>query len=472
MPKNLRTYLDQVAAHWPDQLQSVSEPVDPKFGVTGLLAALEQRKEFPAVLFTNVKGSKIPNLINLLATDDRIALAMGSSTTRDAIHDQAAREAAPIEPHETTDAPVKEVILTGDQVDLGVLPITTHNELDGGPFICSGATFTRDPDTGAINAGIYRAQVHGPRQLGYFVDPAHHGHYIRAKNEEQGLPTPVAIAIGHHPALLLGAAAQHPGVGGELGLAGGLMGESLGLVKAETQDLLVPAEAEIIIEGYVPPDVRREEGPFGEFPWYYTESGQRPVIEVTAITMRRDAIYQDVNAAHPEHNRMGMIPRAASILRRVRESVPSVKDVFMPLSGTSRLHCYISMTKRVDGEPKQAAYAAMAADHNLKFIVVVDDDIDVFNETEVLWAVATRFNADRDMLMLPYSLGAWLDPSAYDITRNAHGPLNTKLVLDATRPAPPARFPARAQVPAAVVDGFGDPSGFLRPWKRESAAGS
>jgi UbiD family decarboxylase len=143
----------------------------------------------------------------------------------------------------------------------------------------------------------------------------------------------------------------------------------------------------------------------------------------------------------------------------------------MPLSGTSRLHCYISMTKRVDGEPKQAAYAAMAADHNLKFIVLVDDDIDVFNETEVLWAVATRFNADRDMIMLPYSLGAWLDPSAYDLTRNAHGPLNTKLILDATRPAPPATFPTRAQVPADVVQSFDDPARLLQPWKRENGGG-
>jgi 2,5-furandicarboxylate decarboxylase 1 len=464
MPQNLRTYLDEVAQRWPDQLKCVAESVDPKFGVTGLLAALERRDEYPAVLFTNVQGSKIPNLINLLGTDDRIALAMGSADARAAIHDQADREASPIEPHETTDAPVKDIVLTGDDVDLGVLPVTTHNELDGGPFICSGATFTRDPDSGVTNAGIYRAQVFGPRKLGYFVDPAHHGHYIRSKNEERGLPTPVAIAIGHHPALLLAAASQHPGVGGELGLAGSLMGESLGLVKAETQDLLVPAEAEIVIEGYVPPGVRIDEGPFGEFPWYYTNKGQRPVIEVTGITMRRDAIYQDVNAAHPEHNRMGMIPRAASILRRVRESVPSVKEVFMPLSGTSRLHCYISLTKRVDGEPKQAAYAAMAADHNLKFIVLVDDDIDVFNETEVLWAVATRFNADRDMIMLPYSLGAWLDPSAYDLSRNAHGAMNTKLILDATRPAPPATFPARAQVPSDVVRSYEDPQRFLQAW--------
>jgi 2,5-furandicarboxylate decarboxylase 1 len=463
VPKNLRTFIGEVAEAWPDELVSVSKEVDPKFGVTGLVARLEQDGRFPAVLFKNVTGSKIPLLINLMAKYERVALAMGSTSVRTAIHDQAVRETSPIEPHETSEAPVKDVILKGRDALLSVLPITTHNELDGGPYVCSGSTITRDPDTGAQNVGIYRAQVHGPQELGYFVNPAHHGNYIRVRYEEMNEPMPVAIVIGHHPALLLGGGSAPPGIGGELGLAGALMGESIGLVKAETQDLMVPAEAEIIIEGYIPPGERREEGPFGEYPWYYTGVGERPVIRVTGITMRRDAIYQDLFAAHPEHNVLGMIPKAGSILRRVREAVPHVKDVFLPLSGTSRLHCYISMKKRADGEPKQAAFAAMAAETNLKFIVLVDDDIDVFNETEVLWAVATRFEADRDLTVIPFALGAHLDPSAYDITRNAHGAMNTKMILDATKPAPPGTFPERARVAPDVVRSF-NLSEYLEPW--------
>ena len=277
-------------------------------------------------------------------------------------------------------------------------------------------------------------------------------------------PMPVAIAFGHHPAMLMAAGAQRLGIGGEDGLAGSLMGESIGLVPAETQPLMVPAEAEIVIEGFIPPGARQEEGPFGEYPWYYTGTGERPYLQVTAITMRRDAIYQDLFAAHPEHNTLGMIPKAGSIWRRVKEAVPHARAINLPISGCSRLHCYISITKRADGEPKQAAFAALAAEANLKLVVIVDDDIDVFNEQEVLWAVATRFEADRDMIIMPNCLGAHLDPTAYDVTRLKHGAMNTKVIIDATKPAPPTPFPARALVPPSVVERM-RPEEFLEDYR-------
>jgi 2,5-furandicarboxylate decarboxylase 1 len=377
---------------------------------------------------------------------------MGCNSVWEAIQQQAEFEASPIPTHEATDAPVKEVILKGKDVDLDILPITVHNELDAGLFVCSGATIVKDPITGAHNTGIYRHQVFSQNELGYFVNPSHHGNYVRVHYEELNEPMPVAIAIGHHPAMLMSATSQTPGIGGEYELMGALMGESVALVKAETQDIMVPAEAEIVIEGYVKPGHKRDEGPFGEYPWYYTGTGERPVITVTAITMRRDAIYQDINAAHPEHNTLGMIPKAGSVWRRIKETVPHAVAMNMPISGCSRLHCYVSIRKRADGEPKQAAFAALAAEANLKMVVIVDDDVDVFNEQEVLWAVATRFEADRDLIVMPNCLGAHLDPSAYDITRLKHGAMATKLILDATKPAPPTTFPPRALVPADVVE--------------------
>ena len=462
MPKNLRTFLEEVRACYPNDVREVNREVDPRWEVTGLLAALERRGEFPVVRYNHVKGSELPVLINLFGTYDRCALSMGQPDVWSAIVRSSEHEADPIPSHEATDAPVQEVVLTGDDADLSVLPVTTHNELDAGAFVCSGATIVKDPDTGAHNLGIYRHQMFNGKELGYFVNPSHHGNYVRVRYEELNKPMPVAIAVGHHPAMLLAAAAQTPRIGGEFEMAGGIMGESMGLVKARTQDLMVPAEAEVVIEGQIEPRHVRDEGPFGEYPWYYTGLGERPVITVTGITMRRDAIWQDINAAHPEHNSLGMIPKAGSIWRRVRDAVPHAVRMNLPMSGCARLHCYISLKKRADGEPKQAAFAAFAAEANLGLIVLVDDDIDVFNEPAVLWAVATRFEADRDMAIIPNALGAHLDPTAYDITRLKHGAMNTKVIIDATKPAPPTDFPKRALVPADVVERM-VPEEYLEP---------
>jgi 2,5-furandicarboxylate decarboxylase 1 len=462
VPKNLRTFLDEVRAAYPEDIREVNREVDPKWEITGLLAALEKRGQFPVVQYNNVKGSKLPVLINLFGNYERCALSMGQPDVWSAIVRSSEHEADPIATHEATECPVQDVVLTGSDAKLSVLPVTTHNELDAGAFVCSGATIVRDPDTGAHNLGIYRHQMFNETELGYFVNPSHHGNYVRLRYEELNKPMPVAIAVGHHPAMLLAAAAQTPRIGGEFEMAGGIMGESMGLVPARTQDLLVPAEAEVIIEGQIEPRHVRDEGPFGEYPWYYTGLGDRPVITVTGITMRKDAIWQDINAAHPEHNSLGMIPKAGSIWRRIRDAVPHAKKMNLPMSGCARLHCYISLTKRADGEPKQAAFAAFAAEANLGLIVLVDDDIDVFNEPEVLWAVATRFEADHDMAIIPNALGAHLDPTAYDITRLKHGAMNTKVIIDATKPAPPTDFPKRALVPAEVVERM-VPEDYLEP---------
>ena len=453
MPKDLRTFLEELNQVFPNDLRTVNKEVDPVFEVTGLAAALEKRGEFPVLMYNKVKGSDLPLLINLFATCERCALANGAPTVWDAIVQSTEHEENPIATTtvERADAPVQQVVLTGKDARLSLLPLTHHNELDAGKFVCSAATIVKDPDSGLHNLGIYRHQVYNDQELGYFVNPSHHGNYVRIRYEELNKPMPVAIAVGHHPAMLLAAAAQTARIGGEFEMMGGLMGETTRLVKAITQDIMVPADAEVIIEGQIEPGHVRDEGPFGEYPWYYTGLGDRPVITVTGITMRKDAIWQDINAAHPEHNSLGMIPKAGSIWRNVRDAVPHAKAINLPMSGCARLHLYISMTKRADGEPKQAAFAAFAAEANLGLIILVDDDIDVFNEQEVLWAVATRFEAHEDLAIIKNALGAHLDPTAYDITHLKHGAMNTKMIIDATKPAPPTYFPTRALVPANVV---------------------
>lgn len=283
----------------------------------------------------------------------------------------------------------------------------------------------------------------------------------------------VALVVGHHPAVLMGAVSKLEGIGGEMEVAGGLLGESLETVRAKTVDLDVPARAEIIIEGYIDTDPEKVEieGPFGEYPRYYTGVGPQPYMQITALTMRRDAIFQDIFNAHTEHSVLGGLPRMGSIQRRVQDAVPSVKAVNLPLSGLARSHLYVSMKKRVDGEPKLAATAALAVDPLLKHVFVVDDDIDVFDETAVLRCMVTRFQADRDLTVMPGFLGGRLNPVTYGVHRDEKGPMETKLILDMTRPAPPTEFPPMCEVPRDVVARV-RPEDLIEDWQPELMEGA
>jgi 2,5-furandicarboxylate decarboxylase 1 len=366
-------------------------------------------------------------------------------------------------------APVQEVVLTGDDIDVSRLPLLVHNELDAGRYITSAITLCRDPESGRVNAGIFRHQLQGPRQVGIQVNPAHHTAYVLRSHRERGLPRmEVALVIGHHPAVTMGAVSKLEGIGGELEVAGGLLGESLEMVRCRTIDLEVPARAEIVLEGYIETDPERvqTEGPFGEYPRYYTRVGPQPFVTITALTMRARPVFLDVFNAHTEHSMLGGLPRMGSIYRRVKEAMPSVTAVNLPLSGMARSHLYMSMKKRVEGEPKIAAVAALAVDPLLKHVFVVDDDIDVFNETDVLWCLATRFQADRDLTMLPNFLGGHLNPVTYGYHREEKGPMETKIIFDLTRPAPPVTFPPMCRVPPDVVERVRGQD-WLRDWRQD-----
>jgi 2,5-furandicarboxylate decarboxylase 1 len=167
--------------------------------------------------------------------------------------------------------------------------------------------------------------------------------------------------------------------------------------------------------------------------------------------MRRNPIYQSIHSAHFEHNIIGAAPRLGSLFRRIQEAVPSLTGVNMPMSGAARAHCYISVKKRAEGEPKQAALAAFVTDPSIKHVIVVDEDIDVFNETQVLWALAMRFQADRDLVIIPNIIGSHLNPTAYGHNRLDKGPMETKLIFDATKPLPPYDFPKEAKAPEEVI---------------------
>ncbi len=457
MAQDLRTYLDELVNKDPGQVKIVEQEVDSEFEAAAIVAKMEKDPSypgFPAVLFKNIKGSRIPLLLNLHGTYERVALSIGTDV-KHMVPEFAARQASPVATTlvSSNRAPVHEVVLIGDQIDVTKMPSLVHQELDAGKYITSAATISRDPESGRLNAGIFRHQIQGPKQLGFMTNPAHQTAYIFRSYRDQGRKMAVALVIGHHPAMLLAAASKPPGIGGELEVMGGLLGESLEVVQGKTVDLQVPAWAEIVIEGIVDTDPEKvqTEGPFGEYPRYYTGLGPMPFVQITAITMRKQPIYVDVFNAHHEHLVLGGLPWMGSLYLRVRESIPTVTAVNLPLMGVLST-LFIAMKKRVDGEPKIAAAAAFAVVPLLKHIFVVDDDIDIFDNDQVMWAFTTRFQGDRDLIVMPNFLGGHLNPVTYGYHREEKGPMETKMILDCTRPAPPATFPPATRIPPDVME--------------------
>jgi 2,5-furandicarboxylate decarboxylase 1 len=446
VPKDLRTFIAQVRAAQPAGYKAVRREVDPEFELTGVLRKLQDEGQFPMVLFENVRGVEVPVLGNALGSRDRLALLF--DTDSDGLARAYERRQGNLVPPEVVaTGPVKEVVQKDDAIDVTRLARIVHSEGDAGAYISSGVVLAKDPDTGIYNAGIYRIQVVGPRKLRIYPGAYSHLWHLQRREESRGRPLDVAIVIGHYPTLYMASQYRGPLEVDEIEVAGGLSEEPLRMVAAESVDLNVPADAEIVIEGRILPDIREEEGPFAEFSWYLGPSEMNPVIEITAVTRRADAIYQDVFNAHPEHNLIGMVGREANMLAKVRAVIPTVRNVCLPFSACCRFAAYVSIKKEYDGQARNAALTALGADPFVKLVVVVDEDINPYSESEVMWAIATRTQADRDVVVIPDSYVCELDPSAYSLEdRRTRGYMNAKWFIDATMPVG-LPFQQRSTVP-------------------------
>ena len=446
MPKDLRYFLKEVETDRPEDFVRVKKEVDPKFELCGVVRKFQDEGRYPVVYFEKVKGTEFPVVSNLFASESRLALGFGVKEST-ILRDYMANEDKRIPSKIVSDGPVKETIVKGSNVDLGILPQITHNEKDAGPYITSGVSVFKDPDTGAFDTGIFRLMLKGRNKIGVLYGDYSKAMHVIRKFESKGKPTEMAFFIGHHPASTLTSQTKVPLGMDEFSVMGGLLGESVELVPCETVDLRVPAYSEIVIEGKVLPDVREPEAPFGEYTWYYGLELMSRVLEVTAITYRNNPIYHDIFSAHADHNMAAKIQREAVVFKRIKLAVPTIKDVQLPLSGTCRHIAYVSIKKDYDGLGKIASLSALAADPMIKIAVIVDDDINVHNEQEVWWAVATRTQVDRALTIVPEAYVAELDPSAYSIRSRAdRGGLNTKWAIDATKPIDQP-FQEKADVP-------------------------
>jgi 2,5-furandicarboxylate decarboxylase 1 len=417
--RTLRDWLDHLAAR--ERLAVVKPNVDLRFELAAFAKRLDGTR---ATLFPRPGGHRLPVVSGLVSNRAWIADAMGVEPNEVlARFQEAALE--PVAWRQVGSGPAQEVVHR--DVDLAkLLPLPTHNEHDSGAYITAGLLIARNPQTGRQNVSIHRCQLSGPNRLGVLLLPRHTHMFFEAA-ERSRKPLEVALVVGIDPLTLLASQAIVPLDQDELEIAGALHRRPLPVVKCVTSDLRVPAEAEIIIEGRLLPDVREPEGPFGEFPQYYGERASRHVIEVDAVTHRGDAIFHTIVGGGLEHILLGAIPREATLLAHLRRSFPNVLDVHLSLGGVGRYHLYVQIRKRQEGEAKNIMLGAFAGHYDVKHVIVVDEDVDIHDPAEVEWAVATRFQADQDLVIVPNSQGSRLDPS----TRDGVG---AKMGLDATKP--------------------------------------
>jgi UbiD family decarboxylase len=435
---NLRDFIDQIERTDPSSVWRIKETVSPDYDTSATVMELDKQGRSPVLWFDKVEGSPFPVVTNLFGSRARYAAALGVPE-RELIEHLAKREDQIIEPVMRDTGPIHDVVLTGEDADLGKLPILKHFTEDAGRYITSAIVIGKDPVSGVRNASFHRMEVKGPRALGTSLHSRRHLWSHVNKNEELGQDTPIAIVVGAHPLFTFGGLWKGAIATDELAIVGGLMGAPLEITKCRTVPIEVPAHAEIVIEGRIISKKRAPEGPFAEFTGYASERSTQHVVEVSAITHRKNAVYQDITPGiSDEHTGMLAVPQEARLLRTLRQQYPNVTAVAYPKSGTCRFHAYIALRNAAPGQARNAAAAALGDDLSLKLAIVVDDDVDVYDDSDVLWALATRMQADEDIDVLRNAMGAILDPS------NRDG-MTAKVVIDATRPA--GHFPSRHTLP-------------------------
>jgi 2,5-furandicarboxylate decarboxylase 1 len=430
---SLRSWLDRLAAS--DRLAVARPGLALEFEIAAVAKRLDGRQ---ASFFPSPSGHAIPVVSGLVSGRAWMAEALGVAP-RDLLARFEAAAAAPVPWREIRDAAVQEIVHRS--VDLTrLLPVPTHNEHDSGPYITAGLLIARNPATGVQNVSIHRCQVSGPDRIGALLLPRHTLHFYEAA-EAAREPLEIAIVIGVDPATLLASQAIVPLDQDELEIAGALHGAPLEVVKCITNQVRVPAGAEIVIEGRLLPGERAAEGPFGEFPQYYGERADRHVIAVDAVTHRRRPIFHTIVGGGLEHLLLGAIPREATLLGTLRRQFPGVLDVHLSPGGVCRYNLFVQFQQRQEGEARNVILGALAAHYDVKQVTVVDPDVDIHRPAEVEWAVATRCQPDRDLIVIPRTQASKLDPST-------DAGVGAKLGIDATIPldAPEMRF-KRIRVP-------------------------
>jgi UbiD family decarboxylase len=449
--RSLGEYVSRISGD-SDVYRTVSRQVNPaQFDVTAVLERLDQQRRFEAVHFLNPLGldgepSRFSVIANLFSTRPRIAemLHLDSRDVGPELGLQygelvAERRAPEVVPG--ADAPVQQNVLRGEDATMNILPAVTHSEMDLGAVLTM-AHVMKGPDDDFYNVTFAKTFPSADGRRGGITIHTPDLSRLLREWEARGRRFPVVNVLGHHPGFWLGSLAVTPYGTNEYETIGGFLGHPLRLTPSVTwgDEFLVPADAEIIIEAEMIPGERTIVNPFGEISRQYQAQEFAPVMEVTAITYRDGAVMQDVFSGHREHMLLGSIPREGSLQRHLQGASGNVKAVHLPYSGAGRFVCYISIKKAYEGHPKEVAIQALARVPALQTIIIVDEDIDAFNEEDVMWAVHVYADPDRDI----------------DVLHNLKQPTDyralggSRMIIDATRPTDRA-FPTKLRVPPDAV---------------------
>ena len=443
---DLRSYMARL--EHAQKLHRIAQPVALQHELANVAATLA-RQGYGAALFERAGEAAWPVFAGAVVDPEMAALALNcdlnevTATMGRALDPAHGLDPTPVSPDE---AAWHANVITGDDVDLRALPIPTHGQHDGGPFITGGVTVSRDPVSGRGNLSYNRMQVLGPRTLGFNVNEWRDTMQFYQHQQAQDKPLEIAIAIGLDPAIMIAAGCRSDE--DELRIAGAMRGRGVPVCRGVTLKVMIPAEAEIVIEGRLPPHERRAEGPLAEFHGYYGELWQSPVFEVTAICHRDRPIYQTIVPGAEEHIYLGnVLPREPLLLRFVRHVSHNVTGLHIPPYGNG-FSALVQIEKSNPGEPRNVALAAMTAHVNIKQVIVVGPDVNIYDPADVLWALTNRVDWRRDIFTVPGAQGHEMDPTA-----DARG-VHTKIGIDATYKPERRDYGARIQYPEVDLSAY------------------
>jgi UbiD family decarboxylase len=428
--QSLRGFLAMVERDFPEEILRIRAPVRPQLDITSLVFELERGGRSPVVVYENVEGHSMPVVTNVAGNRKLLAACLGvTPADLPTAFRERCQKYIPCEV--VQEAPWQEVTLEGDQVDLGRLPVPLHFSVDAAPYITAGQITARDPITGVDTTGFHRLMVKGRNRLGVSLHSRRRMHEFHRRAGERGHDLPAAITLGIHPLHYMGSMVYaYPPQVRKFEIIGGLFGEPYRLAKSGIQDLEVPASAEIIIEGKILAQVKEPEGPFSEFTGYASYRSTENVFVADRIRMRRDAMYHSIaSGMSQDHILVSCVTREGEILNTLRRNLPNVIGVHVPHRTCGAFLAIVKMTKTAQGEPQQAIMAALGTEFYTKYVIVVDEDVDIFDMSDVMWAVATRVRAEKDIVFIPGCKGAILDPTSDPETFTV-----TKMGIDATRP--------------------------------------
>jgi len=414
----LRDFIEELQTK--GELTKITKPVSVEYEMAGIIAANGEKP----ILFENVKESSIPVVAGLVSSKELICRSLGITKEQllpkllDAIEH-------PVAPNMVTKAPCQEVVESGADVDLTKLPIMRYTTQDGGRYIASAVSIVKDRETGIRNMCFHRLMLLGKNRFVARIVEHRGTDTILAK---AGGELDIAICLGNSTATLLAAATSLPMGVDELGMANAL--ERTDLVKCKTIDLEVPANAEFVFEGRITKE-KATEGPFLDLTGIVDRTRQQPVIEIKCVTHRKNPIYQTILAGRNEHKFLMGMPKEPTIYKEVGK-VCQVKDVYITPGGCSWLHAVIQIKKQNPDDGRKAIEAAFKGHGSLKHCVVVDEDINIYDPNDVEWAIATRFQADKNAVILSNQPGSSLDPSG-DLSEGKKA-TTAKAGLDATTP--------------------------------------